>query len=179
MDGGAWWATYSPWGRKESDAAERPHLLSYFSYWSRTLYIQRWTLPSSLQEPLSSRPVSGISPLTRLSCPPRFTSSVVYQGLIMHVGATGGNLYLDFLYSALVEFPAGFIILVTIDRFGRRYPLATSNLAAGLACFLMIFIPHGEWSTPIMFRVVELCEELEQEQRQGVCLSLESLFKKF
>ncbi|XP_061284459.1 solute carrier family 22 member 1 isoform X2 [Bos javanicus] len=71
-----------------------------------------------------------------------FTSSVVYQGLIMHVGATGGNLYLDFLYSALVEFPAGFIILVTIDRFGRRYPLATSNLAAGLACFLMIFIPH-------------------------------------
>ncbi|XP_015328413.1 solute carrier family 22 member 1 isoform X2 [Bos indicus] len=73
-----------------------------------------------------------------------FTSSVVYQGLIMHVGATGGNLYLDFLYSALVEFPAGFIILVTIDRFGRRYPLATSNLAAGLACFLMIFIPHED-----------------------------------
>ncbi|XP_070317570.1 solute carrier family 22 member 1 isoform X2 [Odocoileus virginianus] len=71
-----------------------------------------------------------------------FTSSVVYQGLIMHVGATGGNLYLDFLYSALVEFPASFIILVTIDRFGRRYPLAMSNLAAGLACFIMVFIPH-------------------------------------
>ncbi|XP_042109627.1 solute carrier family 22 member 1 isoform X2 [Ovis aries] len=71
-----------------------------------------------------------------------FTSSVVYQGLIMHVGATGGNLYLDFLYSALVEFPAAFIILVTIDRFGRRYPLATFNLVTGLACFLMIFIPH-------------------------------------
>ena len=75
--------------------------------------------------------------------------------------------------------PAGFIILLTIDRFGRRYPLATSNLAAGLACFLMIFIPHGEWSTPIMFWVVELWEELEQEQSQGVYLNLESLFKKF
>ena len=22
MDGGAWWATYSPWGRKESDMTE-------------------------------------------------------------------------------------------------------------------------------------------------------------
>ena len=22
MDGGAWWATYSPWGRKESDTTE-------------------------------------------------------------------------------------------------------------------------------------------------------------
>ena len=97
--------------------------------------------------------------MTCLSCPPRFTSSVVYQGLIMHVGATGGNLYLDFLYSALVEFPASFIILVTIDRFGRRYPLAMSNLAAGLACFIMVFIPHGEWSTPIIFQAVELWEE--------------------
>nr|XP_055166849.1 solute carrier family 22 member 1 isoform X1 [Nyctereutes procyonoides] len=71
-----------------------------------------------------------------------FTSSVLYQGLIMHVGATGGNLYLDFLYSALVEFPAAFIILATIDRFGLIRPLATSNLVAGTACFIMIFISH-------------------------------------
>nr|8ET6_A Chain A, OCT1 [Homo sapiens]8ET7_A Chain A, OCT1 [Homo sapiens]8ET8_A Chain A, OCT1 [Homo sapiens] len=69
-----------------------------------------------------------------------FTSSVLYQGLIMHMGATGGNLYLDFFYSALVEFPAAFIILVTIDRVGRIYPLAVSNLVAGAACLIMIFI---------------------------------------
>lgn len=75
---------------------------------------------------------------------PRFTSSVLYQGLIMHVGATGANLYLDFLYSALVEFPAAFIILVTIDRCGLIRPLALSNLVAGAACFAMIFISHGE-----------------------------------
>ncbi|XP_068407335.1 solute carrier family 22 member 1 isoform X1 [Eschrichtius robustus] len=71
-----------------------------------------------------------------------FTSSVLYQGLIMHMGVTGGNLYLDFFYSALVEFPAAFIILVTIERFGRLYPLAGSNLVVGAACFLMIFISH-------------------------------------
>ncbi|KAM7136271.1 solute carrier family 22 member 1-like [Molossus nigricans] len=69
-----------------------------------------------------------------------FTSSVLYQGLIMHVGATGKDLYLDFLYSALVEFPAAFVILATIDRVGRLYPLAVSNLAAGAACFAMVFI---------------------------------------
>lgn len=72
-----------------------------------------------------------------------FTSSVLYQGLILHMGATGGNLYLDFLYSALMEFPAAFIIIVTIDRVGRIYPLAVSNLVAGAACFAMVFIPHG------------------------------------
>ncbi|XP_036727723.1 solute carrier family 22 member 1 isoform X3 [Balaenoptera musculus] len=71
-----------------------------------------------------------------------FTSSVLYQGLIMHMGVTGGNLYLDFFYSALVEFPAAFIILVTIERFGRLYPLAGSNLVVGAACFFMIFISH-------------------------------------
>ncbi|XP_061062904.1 solute carrier family 22 member 1 isoform X2 [Eubalaena glacialis] len=73
-----------------------------------------------------------------------FTSSVLYQGLIMHMGVTGGNLYLDFFYSALVEFPAAFIILVTTERFGRLYPLAGSNLVVGAACFLMIFISHAE-----------------------------------
>ncbi|XP_037673576.1 solute carrier family 22 member 1 [Choloepus didactylus] len=71
-----------------------------------------------------------------------FTSSVLYQGLIMHVGATGENLYLDFLYSALVEFPASFLILLTIDRIGRLYPLAVANMVAGAACFFMIFISH-------------------------------------
>ncbi|XP_059257362.1 solute carrier family 22 member 1-like isoform X1 [Mustela nigripes] len=72
-----------------------------------------------------------------------FTSSVLYQGLIMHVGATGGNLHLDFLYSALVEFPAAFIILTTIDRFGLIRPLVVSNLVAGAACAVMIFISHA------------------------------------
>ncbi|XP_074189881.1 solute carrier family 22 member 1 isoform X4 [Rhinolophus sinicus] len=71
-----------------------------------------------------------------------FTSSVLYQGLIMHMGATGGNLYLDFFYSALVEFPAALIIILTIDRVGRLYPLAVSNLVAGAACFAMVFISH-------------------------------------
>ncbi|XP_045150473.1 solute carrier family 22 member 1 [Echinops telfairi] len=72
----------------------------------------------------------------------RFTSSVIYQGLIMHMGASGGSLYLDFLYSALVEFPASFFIILTVDRIGRLYPLAVSNLMAGAACFTMIFVSH-------------------------------------
>uniref|UniRef100_A0A8D2CZR1 Solute carrier family 22 member 1 n=1 Tax=Sciurus vulgaris TaxID=55149 RepID=A0A8D2CZR1_SCIVU len=68
-----------------------------------------------------------------------FTCAVVYQGLVMHMGATSQNLYLDFFYSALVEFPAALVILVTIDRIGRIYPLAVSNLVAGAACLVMLF----------------------------------------
>ncbi|MEJ1275441.1 hypothetical protein NN561_006338 [Cricetulus griseus] len=75
-----------------------------------------------------------------------FTSSVLYQGLIMYMGLAGGNIYLDFFYSALVEFPSAFIIILTIDRVGRRYPWAASNMVAGAACLALVFIPDGlQW----------------------------------
>ncbi|XP_003732817.4 solute carrier family 22 member 1 isoform X1 [Callithrix jacchus] len=75
-----------------------------------------------------------------------FTGSVLYQGLILHMGATSASLYLDFLYSTLVEFPGAFITLVTIDRVGRIYPLAMSTLLAGTACLVKIFIsPDLHW----------------------------------
>ncbi|KAM7137034.1 solute carrier family 22 member 2 [Molossus nigricans] len=75
-----------------------------------------------------------------------FTGSVLYQGLIMHMGLAGGNIYLDFFYSALVEFPAACIIILTIDRIGRRYPWAVSNMVAGAACLASVFIPDDlQW----------------------------------
>ncbi|NWR76100.1 S22A2 protein, partial [Centropus unirufus] len=70
-----------------------------------------------------------------------FTSSVLYQGLIMHMGIASGNMYLDFLYSALVEFPAAFILLLTLDRIGRRYPWAAANVMAGAACLVTALVP--------------------------------------
>uniref|UniRef100_A0A8C0WWS6 Major facilitator superfamily (MFS) profile domain-containing protein n=1 Tax=Castor canadensis TaxID=51338 RepID=A0A8C0WWS6_CASCN len=72
-----------------------------------------------------------------------FTSSVLYQGLIMHTGLVGDNIYRDFFYSALMEFPSAIIIILTIDRVGRRYPWALSNLVAGAVCLASVFIPEG------------------------------------
>ncbi|TDH00701.1 hypothetical protein EPR50_G00191080 [Perca flavescens] len=72
-----------------------------------------------------------------------FTSAVVYQGLIMRLGILGGNVYVDFLVSGLVEFPAALLILVTIERFGRRIPFASANIVAGAACFITAFIPDS------------------------------------
>ncbi|CAG00150.1 unnamed protein product, partial [Tetraodon nigroviridis] len=70
-----------------------------------------------------------------------FTSEVVYQGLIMRVGITAKNLYIDFFISALVEIPAALLILFTIERMGRRLPFASSNFIAGLSCLITAFIP--------------------------------------
>ncbi|XP_058235322.1 solute carrier family 22 member 2 isoform X3 [Hemibagrus wyckioides] len=72
-----------------------------------------------------------------------FTSAVVYQGLIMRLGILGGNVYVDFLISGIVEFPAAILILFTIDRIGRRLPFATANIVAGAACLITAFIPES------------------------------------
>lgn len=60
------------------------------------------------------------------------------------MGIAGGNIYLDFFYSALVEFPAALILILTIDRIGRRYPWAAANLVAGFACLITAFVPDCE-----------------------------------
>lgn len=69
---------------------------------------------------------------------------MVYQGLIMRVGITGGNVFVDFLIASLVEFPAAFIILLTIERIGRRLPFAAANIVAGASCLITAFIPDSE-----------------------------------
>lgn len=78
-------------------------------------------------------------------CRPRFTSAVVYQGLVMRLGIIGGNLYIDFFISGVVELPAALLILLTIERFGRRLPFAGSNIVAGVACLVTAFLPEGNW----------------------------------
>ncbi|XP_036437966.1 solute carrier family 22 member 2 [Colossoma macropomum] len=72
-----------------------------------------------------------------------FTSAVVYQGLIMRLGILGGNVYIDFLISGIMEFPAAFLILFTIERIGRRLPFAAANIVSGAACFITAFIPES------------------------------------
>nr|XP_040139454.1 solute carrier family 22 member 3 isoform X1 [Ictidomys tridecemlineatus] len=72
-----------------------------------------------------------------------FTSAVVYQGLVMRLGIIGGNLYIDFFISGVVELPGALLILLTIERFGRRLPFAASNVVAGVACLVTSFLPEG------------------------------------
>uniref|UniRef100_A0A8D0L3A1 Solute carrier family 22 member 3 n=1 Tax=Sphenodon punctatus TaxID=8508 RepID=A0A8D0L3A1_SPHPU len=71
-----------------------------------------------------------------------FTSAVVYQGLVMRIGILKGNLYLDFFISGIGELPAAILIILTIDRIGRRLPFVLSNIVAGVACLITAFLPE-------------------------------------
>ena len=62
----------------------------------------------------------------------------------MAVGISGGNIYINFVITGLVEFPAAFLIIFTIERIGRRLPFASANIVAGVACLISAFIPDRE-----------------------------------
>ncbi|NXQ18121.1 S22A3 protein, partial [Peucedramus taeniatus] len=97
-----------------------------------------------------------------------FTSALIYQGLVMRLGIIRGNLYLDFFISGAVELPSAFLIIVTIDRIGRRLPFAMGNIVASIACLITAFLPEdipwlkttvstlGRLSITIAFEVVYL-----------------------
>ncbi|XP_072123269.1 solute carrier family 22 member 2-like isoform X1 [Mobula birostris] len=72
-----------------------------------------------------------------------FACALVYQGLIMYLGNMGGNIYLDFFISGAVEIPASIIVLLVIERIGRRLPFATGGLLSGASCLIVAFIPEN------------------------------------
>ncbi|XP_071997094.1 solute carrier family 22 member 2 isoform X2 [Engystomops pustulosus] len=95
-----------------------------------------------------------------------FSCAVIYQGLIMHMGSTSSNIYFDFFISALVEFPAALIIIITVDRIGRRYPWAVACIITGLTCLVTAFMPEGS----LWFQKALGCVS-----RMGITLSYEMI----
>ncbi|XP_059468322.1 organic cation transporter protein-like [Neocloeon triangulifer] len=71
-----------------------------------------------------------------------FVNNLSYYGLSWNVSNLGGNDYLNFLISGLVEIPAYTFILFALNRYGRKMTLCGSMLAGSVALLSCIFVPN-------------------------------------
>ncbi|GIX68620.1 carcinine transporter, partial [Caerostris extrusa] len=67
----------------------------------------------------------------------------------------GTNVYDSFMYSSLVEIPALFVILFGIDWLGRRWPVAFSSFAAGIAGLVILIIPRDAIKTYLGLALIQ------------------------
>ncbi|XP_076242399.1 organic cation transporter isoform X1 [Calliopsis andreniformis] len=73
-------------------------------------------------------------------------NSGTYYGLSWHVSNLGGNDYINFLISGLVEIPAYTFLIFTLNRWGRKIILCGCMLISGIALLGILFVPtDAQW----------------------------------
>ncbi|XP_053970252.1 organic cation transporter protein [Hylaeus volcanicus] len=73
-------------------------------------------------------------------------NSGTYYGLSWHVSNLGGNEYVNFLISGLVEVPAYTFLIFTLNRWGRKLILCGCMLISGMALLAILFVPaDAQW----------------------------------
>ncbi|XP_029647981.1 organic cation transporter protein [Octopus sinensis] len=63
-----------------------------------------------------------------------FVVSMVYYGLSLNSVNLGGNIFLNFFFIGLAEFPAYFLCILIIDKVGRKPVYCTSMILGGISC---------------------------------------------
>lgn len=72
-----------------------------------------------------------------------FIISGAYYGLSWSIKSLGGNLYLNFIISGIVEFPACIFLIFTLNRWGRKLILSGSMILCALSLLISLIIPKS------------------------------------
>ncbi|KAG6798133.1 organic cation transporter protein [Apis mellifera caucasica] len=73
-------------------------------------------------------------------------NSGTYYGLSWHVSNLGGNDYVNFVISGLVEIPAYTFLIFTLNRWGRKIILCGCMLISGLSLLGILLVPvDSQW----------------------------------
>ena len=70
--------------------------------------------------------------------------SLVYWGLSLNTGDLVGNPFLMLFICGLVEVPASLLVLLLLDRAGRRSLCSTLFFIGGAACIASAFVHKGK-----------------------------------
>lgn len=72
-----------------------------------------------------------------------FSNSLVYYGLSLSTGKLYGNPFMILFLMGLVEMPSYAVIILVLDRLGRRSITSSLMLAGGLCCIIATCIAQG------------------------------------
>ncbi|KAK4872796.1 hypothetical protein RN001_014825 [Aquatica leii] len=72
-------------------------------------------------------------------------NSMTYYGLSWNTNNLGGNDYINFVISGAVEIPAYAFLLLTLNRWGRKYILCGCMVTAGVALLMTMTVPNDHY----------------------------------
>ncbi|KAK3931402.1 Organic cation transporter protein [Frankliniella fusca] len=76
----------------------------------------------------------------------KFVNSATYYGLSWNTSNLGGNDFLNFLISGVVEIPGYIMLLLLLNRWGRKATLCSALIATGVALLLTQIVPSNtDW----------------------------------
>ncbi|GBP52827.1 Solute carrier family 22 member 1 [Eumeta japonica] len=81
------------------------------------------------------------------------TCSLVYYGLSINSVSLNGNKYISFMLVVLVEVPAYIVVVVVLDKYGRKRTLITTFVMCGSAIILFAFLPKTGWWSLTLYLV--------------------------
>lgn len=82
-----------------------------------------------------------------------FIATFVDYGLTINSVSLGGDKYVNFILTTLVEMPANILLFVVINKWGRRYSLSASLIVSGAACLAAQWLHDDSYAQLILFLI--------------------------
>ncbi|VVD00742.1 unnamed protein product [Leptidea sinapis] len=81
------------------------------------------------------------------------TCSLVYYGMSINSVSLSGNKYVSFMLVTLVEIPAYIVVVIVLDKFGRKRTMITTYITCAITSLLFAFLPKADWWSLVLYLI--------------------------
>ncbi|KAJ2951335.1 hypothetical protein O0L34_g5736 [Tuta absoluta] len=85
------------------------------------------------------------------------TTTFTYYGLSINAVSLAGNMYVNYILTALIEIPGYALSTLTLDRFGRKKSIMTAYTICGLSLITLPFVADISWAATSLNMLGKLC----------------------
>lgn len=81
------------------------------------------------------------------------TCSLCYYGMSINSVSLSSNRYVSFMLVVLVEIPAYIVVVLVLDKYGRKKTLLTTFVTCGVMSLLFAFLPRDGWWSLVLYLI--------------------------